>query len=238
MIQMSRKPKSDNPRCIHSWSEEDKPREKLMLKGRAALTDAELIAILICSGTPETSAVDLAKIIMASVGNSIHELAKLDYKTFMKYRGMGKAKAISIVAALELGRRRSDIMPTRKRKIMGSESVYKEMRQYLLDKPNEEFWILLLNRGNEVMRALPVSVGGVSGVAVDIKLIFKLAIDYLASAVILVHNHPSGQLIPSMLDKMLTTQIKEAGLLLDIPILDHMIFTDSGFYSFLDSGEM
>jgi DNA repair protein RadC len=234
---MPRKKKSENPRSIRSWSEEDRPREKLMLKGRAALSDAELLAILITSGTPEMSAVDLAKTIMANAGN-INELAKLDYKEFMKYRGMGKAKAISIVAALELGRRRSDIKPARKRKILGSISVYEEMRQYLLDKPNEEFWILLLNRGNQVMRALPVSVGGVSGTAVDIKLIFKIAVDYLASSVILVHNHPSGQLIPSYYDKMLTTQIKEAGNLLDIPILDHMIFTDTGFYSFLDSGEM
>jgi DNA repair protein RadC len=228
----------ENPRKILNWSEEDRPREKLVRKGRAALSDAELIAILIGSGSMDMSAVDLAKIIMASAGNNINELAKLGVKDLSKYKGIGKAKSIAILAALELGRRRNDIIPTRKRKIKGSASVYEEMKQYLLDKPHEEFWILLLNRANDVMRAHQISVGGVSGTVADIKMIFKLAIDNLASSIILVHNHPSGQLTPSPFDKLLTAQIKEAGQLLDLPVLDHMIFTDNGYYSFMDEGEI
>lgn len=228
----------ENPRKILSWHEDDRPREKLLLKGRAALTDAELIALLIGSGTFDMSAVDVGKIIMGLGGNNINELAKLDVKDLQKIKGIGKAKAITIVAALELGRRRKDTLPFRKRKITGSLAVYEEMRQYLLDKPNEEFWILLLNRANTVMRALQVSTGGIAGTAVDIKLIFKLAIDHLASSLILIHNHPSGQLVPSHADVLLTVQIKEAGRLLDMPVLDHMIFTDNGYYSFTDSGEM
>jgi DNA repair protein RadC len=225
-------------RKILSWSEEDRPREKLENKGRTALSDAELIAILIGSGTLDLSAVDVAKGIMSSVGNNINELAKLNISDLTKNRGIGKAKAIAIIAALELGRRRTDISPTRKRKITRSLDVYEEMKAYLLDKPHEEFWILLLNRANDVMRTLLISLGGVSGTAADIKMIFKLAVEHLASAIILVHNHPSGQLIPSHADKQLTRQIKEAGLLLDLPVLDHVIFTDHGYYSFRDSGNI
>ncbi|GGB99059.1 RadC family protein [Dyadobacter sediminis] len=225
-------------RKIRSWFEEDRPREKLLLKGRAALSDAELIAILIGSGTVDLSAVDVGKQIMNSVGNNINELAKLGVTDLTKIRGIGEAKAITIVAALELGRRRNDITKSQKRKITAPADVYEEMKQYLLDKAHEEFWIMLLNRANDVTRTIQVSVGGVSGTVVDVKVIFKLAIDHLASSVILVHNHPSGQLQPSHADRQLTMQVKEAGRLLDIPILDHMIFTDNGFYSFLDSGEI
>jgi DNA repair protein RadC len=233
-------PKSnyENPLKILSWSEEDRPREKFMLKGRAALSDAELIAILIGSGTREMSAVDLAKIIMQSCRDNINELAKVSVNDLKKHPGVGEAKAVTILAALELGRRRSDLIGKQKRKITCSNQVYEEMKQYLLDKPHEEFWILLLNRANNVIRTLQISVGGVSGTVADIKMIFKLAIDHLASSVILVHNHPSGQLTPSVADSQITRQIKEAGRLLDLPVLDHMIFTDNGYYSFKDSGEM
>lgn len=228
----------NNTRKIRSWFEEDRPREKLLLKGRAALSDAELIAILIGSGTVDLSAVDVGKQIMNSVGNNINELAKLSVTDLTKIRGIGEAKAITIVAALELGRRRNDITKTRKRKITAPADVYEEMKQYLLDKAHEEFWIMLLNRANDVTRSIQVSVGGVSGTVADIKMIFKLAIDHLASSIILVHNHPSGQLKPSHADRQLTIQVKEAGRILDIPVLDHMIFTDEGYYSFLDSGEI
>lgn len=208
-----------------------------MNKGRAACSDSELMAILIRSGTTEMTAVDLAKALMSSVGNNINELAKLNVRDLTKIKGMGEAKALTILAALELGRRRSDIISVKKRKINGSEPVYEAMRPYLMDKTHEEFWILLLNRGNYIMRAIQVSVGGISGTATDIKMIFKIALD-MASSLILVHNHPSGQLIPSLADKVLTAQIKEAGRLLDLPVQDHMIFTDDGYYSFKDSGEM
>jgi DNA repair protein RadC len=225
----------NSTRKIRSWFEEDRPREKLLLKGKAALSDAELIAILIGSGTVDLSAVDVGKDIMSSVGNNVNELAKLTVTDLTKNKGIGKAKAITIVAALELGRRRNKIL---RRKITGSTDVYDEMKPYLLDKAHEEFWIMLLNRANDVMRTIQVSVGGVSGTVADIKMIFKLAIDHLASSIILVHNHPSGQLRPSQADRQLTTQVKEAGRILDIPVLDHMIFTDQGFYSFMDSGEI
>lgn len=230
--------KSENPKVIINWHDDDKPREKFMNKGRAACSDAELMAILIRAGTTHMTAVDLAKSIMTSVGNNINELAKLNVRDLTKIKGIGEAKALTILAALELGRRRGDIVRDKKRKINGSQPVYEAMRPYLMDKTHEEFWILLLNRGNCVMRAVQVSVGGISGTATDIKMIFKIALDHMASSVILVHNHPSGQLVPSLADRLLTSQIKEAGRLLDLPVLDHMIFTDDGYYSFLDSGEM
>jgi DNA repair protein RadC len=225
-------------RKIRSWFEEDRPREKLLIKGRAALSDAELIAILIGSGTVDLSAVDVGKDIMNSVGNNINELAKVSVTDLTKIKGIGEAKAITIVAALELGRRRNDITKIQRRKITAPADVYEEMKQYLLDKAHEEFWIMLLNRANDVTRTIQVSVGGVSGTVADIKMIFKLAIDHLASSIILVHNHPSGQLKPSQADRQLTMQVKDAGRMLDIPVLDHMIFTDNGYYSFLDSGEI
>jgi DNA repair protein RadC len=228
----------NNPRKIRNWAEEDRPREKLLLKGRSALSDAELIAILIGSGTVKLSAVDVAKGIMSTVGNSINDLARQSIQDLMKNKGIGEAKAITIVAALELGRRRKDIAAIQKRKLTGSMDVYAEMKPYLLDLPHEEFWIILMNRANEVIRPVRISVGGVTGTVADTRMIFKTAIENLASSLILVHNHPSGQLVPSKADRDLTRTIVEAGHILDIPVLDHMIFTDHGFYSFVDSGDM
>ncbi|WP_221393269.1 RadC family protein [Dyadobacter sp. NIV53] len=227
-----------NPRKILTWAEEDRPREKLLLKGKSALSDAELIAILIGSGTVKLSAVDVAKGIMNGASNNINDLAKLSLKDLMKNKGVGEAKAITIIAALELGRRRKDTIVEKRRKIMGSQDVYNEMRPHLLDLRHEEFWIILLNRANEVIRPFQISIGGVTGTVADTKMIFKMAIENLASSLILVHNHPSGQLVPSKADRDLTRNIVEAGHILDIPVLDHMIFTDNGFYSFIDSGDM
>ena len=227
-----------NSRKILNWAEEDRPREKLLLKGRAALSDAELIAILIGSGTVELSAVDVAKSIMVSVGNNINELARQSIKDLMKNKGIGEAKALTIVAALELGRRRKDVVHEQKQKITQSQQIYDEMRPHLTDLPHEEFWILLLNRSNRIIKPLQISVGGVSGTVADIKMIFKLAIENLASSLILVHNHPSGQLTPSKADKELTLNIVKAGHILDIPVLDHLIFADHGYYSFVDEGDM
>lgn len=221
---------------ILSWAEEDRPREKLMLKGRAALSDAELIAILIGSGTRELSAVDLSKVILNSVGNNLNELAKLSINDLMKFKGIGDAKAISIAAALELGRRRKESDVQKRAKVTSSSDAYQAIRPYLLDLSHEQFWILLLNRANEIIRPVQVSVGGVAGTVADPKIIFKSAIEYLASAIILVHNHPSGNLTPSQADKDLTRKVKEAGRLLDIPVLDHLIFGDNGYYSFADEG--
>lgn len=221
---------------INQWAEDDRPREKLSLKGKAALSDAELLAILLGSGTVSVSAVDLAKQILASTNNNLHELAKLSLKDLMKFKGIGEAKAITIVSALELGRRRKNSEPQKRTKITSSTDVYEMMSPYLLDARREEFWVLLLNRANEVMRTEKISEGGVSGTVADPKLIFKTALDHLASSLILVHNHPSGNLKPSQADLQMTQKMKEAGKFLEIPVLDHVIFTDNGFYSFVDEG--
>jgi DNA repair protein RadC len=225
-----------NPHNIRSWAEEDSPREKLLLKGRAALSDAELVAILIGTGTTSLSAVDVAKEMMSSVGNNINDLAKQSVKDLMKNKGIGEAKAITIVAALELGRRRKDSGADQKRKIKGPQDIYDEMKPYLMDLRHEEFWILLLNQGNFVLKVVRVSSGGVSGTIADARMIFKAAIENLASSVILVHNHPSGQLRASEADKHLTASIVSSGQMLGIPVLDHLIFTDEGFLSFVDEG--
>jgi DNA repair protein RadC len=221
---------------IKSWAEEDRPREKLLLKGKAALSDAELIGILIGSGTPKLTAVDVGKIILNAVNNDLNELAKLSVNDLTKHPGIGEAKAISIVSALELGRRRKETASAAKTKITCSTDIYQYIRPQLQDLPHEEFWVILLNRANVVMKKLPVSTGGVAGTVADPKLIFKQAIETLASAVILVHNHPSGNLKPSSADITLTKKMKEAGAFLDLPILDHIIFSDTGYYSFADEG--
>ena len=223
-------------RSIKSWAEEDRPREKLMLKGTAALTDAELVAILINSGTAELSAVDVARKVLEGVGNNLHELARRSVKELSKFRGIGEARAISIVAALELGRRRREQAPQERHRITCSRDAYEELRPYLMDKPHEEFWILLLNRANEVLRPVQISAGGVSGTVADPRLIFKVGLEYLASGLILAHNHPSGNLTPSQADKDLTRKLKEAGRFLDIPVLDHLIVTDRTYLSFADEG--
>ncbi|NVK82724.1 MAG: DNA repair protein RadC [Cytophagia bacterium] len=223
---------------ILSWAEEDRPREKLLLKGRAALSDAELIAILIGSGSSELSAVDLSKKILLYVNHDLHALAKLSVNDLTQFKGIGEAKAISIVSALELGRRRKTTEATKRKKIQSSKDAYEVISTELLDLPTEQFWIILLNRSNHVIKKRPISQGGVSGTVADPKVIFKHAVDDLASGIILVHNHPSGNLKPSHADRQLTKKMVEAGKLLEIPILDHIIFTDNGYFSFADEGEL
>ncbi|GAB3831532.1 RadC family protein [Hymenobacter jeollabukensis] len=221
---------------IKSWAEEDRPREKLLLKGRAALSDAELMAILLGSGTTKLSAVDVAKLILASTGNDLNELAKLSVKELMRHKGIGEAKAITIVAALELGRRRKETAASERVTITCSTDIYNLIRPNLQDLPHEEFWVIMLNRANVVMRQEKISSGGVAGTVADPKMIFKQALEKLASSIILVHNHPSGNRQPSAADIMLTKKLKEAGNFLDLPVLDHLIYTDRGYYSFADEG--
>ena len=223
---------------IKSWAEEDRPREKLLLKGKAALSDAELIAILIGSGTARKTAVDVAKSILAAVHNDLNDLARLSVQDLKKQPGIGDAKAIAIVSALELGRRRKEAMTPLKIKITCSQDIFEYVKPQLLDLPHEEFWIILLNRANEVMKKLSVSSGGIAGTVADPKIIFKHALDHLASAIILVHNHPSGNIKPSAADAALTRKMKEAGTLLDLPILDHLIFGQHQYYSFADEGAL
>ncbi len=219
---------------ILSWAEEDRPREKLQLKGKAVLSDAELIAILIGSGSQALSAVDLAKHILSHVNNDLNILAKLNFKDLTKFKGIGEAKAISIISALELGRRRKDTLTQSRPQIRSSQDAYQLMIPDLMDQPTEQFWVIMLNRSNKVISKRAISLGGVSGTVVDPKLIFKIAIEDLASGVILVHNHPSGNLKASQADIRLTEKIKQAGQLLEIPILDHLIFANDEYLSFAD----
>ena len=223
---------------IKNWAEEDRPREKLLLKGRHVLSDAELIAILIGSGTKKESAVELSKRILSELGNNLNELAKLSVQDLMKFKGIGEAKALSIVSALELGRRRKETETAKREKITSSKDIFEAFSSTFIDLPHEEFHLLLLNRSNLVIRKEFVSRGGISGTVVDPKIIFKIALEHLASSIILCHNHPSGNLKPSAEDISLTKKIKEAGMFLEIPILDHVIFTDTTYFSFADEGMM
>lgn len=172
---------------IKKWAEEDRPREKLLLKGKSSLSDAELIAILIGSGTASLSAVDLSKQILQHTANNLNDLAKLSVKDLMKFKGIGEAKAISIVAALELGRRRKEVEHLKKPKITSSTDAYEYMKAHLLDLSHEEFWVILLNRANKVIQCKQISSGGVSGTVADPKMIFKIALEELSSSIILVH---------------------------------------------------
>ena len=221
---------------IKSWAEEDRPREKMMEKGRHVLTEAELIAILIGSGSRDETAVELSKRILSSVGNNLNDLGKLNIKELIRFKGIGEAKAVSVVAALELGRRRKEAEKVKRDKITSSKDVFDILNPILIDLPFEEFWLLILNRANLVIKKEMISRGGVSGTVVDTKIIFKAAIENYASSMIICHNHPSGNLKPSEADIRITKNIKEAGKLMEIPLLDHLIVAENGFYSFADEG--
>jgi len=220
---------------IRSWAEEDRPREKLLLKGAHVLSDAELIGILIGSGVPGESAVDVAKAILKSVDNNLNELGKLSVTDLKKFKGIGEAKAITIVSALELAKRRRVAEVKQKEKISGSKDVY-EYFHHLADLRSEEFWVMYLNRANKIITGQKISQGGITGTVADIRLIFKSALDNFACSIVLCHNHPSGNLAPSNEDKTLTQKIKQAGQMLDINILDHVIVSDAGYFSFADEG--
>lgn len=221
---------------IKCWAEEDRPREKLILKGRHTLSDAELIAILIGSGTREESAVELSKKILSHLGNSLNELGKLSVNDLKRFKGIGEAKAISIIAALELGRRRKEADITKRSKVTCSKEIFEILHPHFSDLPYEEFHILMLNRANQVIKREFISRGGIAGTVVDQKIIFKTACEHLASSIILCHNHPSGNLKPSDADIKLTKKIKEASHLLDITLLDHIIIGENSYYSFADEG--
>ncbi|RKR10846.1 DNA repair protein RadC [Flavobacterium sp. 90] len=220
---------------ISDWSEDDRPREKLMLKGIDALSDAELIAILIGSGSRNESAVDLSKRILASV-DSLNSLAKLSLSQLMNFKGIGEAKAITIVAALELGRRRRVEETVELVRITSSKLVFEIMQPIIGELPHEEFWVLFLNNSNKIISKSQLSKGGITGTVVDVRLLFKLALETGATGLILCHNHPSGNLIPSEADKQITNKIKIAGESLDVKVLDHLIITETNYYSFVDEG--
>jgi DNA repair protein RadC len=222
---------------IKHLAEEDRPREKLMLKGTSALSDAELIAILIGSGNTQETAVQLSQRILSSVQHNLNELGKLSIKDLTGFKGIGEAKAIAIIAATELGRRRKASETIQKTKIKSSNDAYQELLAELSDKPYEEFYILLLNRANEVIAKINVSKGGTTGTVVDGKIILKHAIETpRCCGLILAHNHPSGNLNPSEADIKITNNLKTAASLIDLHLLDHIIVGDKAYFSFADEG--
>lgn len=223
---------------IFELAEEDRPREKLLLKGKAALSDAELIAILIGTGTASCSAVDLARMLLASVGNNLGAVARMSVLDLCKFKGIGEAKAISIISALELGRRRKEQEPPKFLKITGSRQIYELMRPDLHDESVEQVYLLLLNRTNGLIKKERVSQGGISASVVDPKVVFRFALEQGAHSLILIHNHPSGNLQPSESDKRLTQRLQKIGKELEILLLDHLIYTDQGYFSFADEGIM
>ncbi|MDR0229235.1 MAG: DNA repair protein RadC [Flavobacteriaceae bacterium] len=241
---------------ITAWAEDDRPREKLMLKGKSALSDAELLAILIGSGSRQESAIDLCRRILKDYNNSLTELARQGVANLTTYKGIGEAKAIAIVAALELGQRRRMTEAIKREQITCSRDVFELMQPRLGDLSHEEFWIILLSNSNgvrkvianseqtaverfidfKVKETLNISKGGMTGTVVDLRILFKLALEYQATGVILVHNHPSGKLKPSDADIQITKKIKEASKIMDIALLDHFIVTEYNYYSFADEG--
>lgn len=221
---------------IKKWAVDDRPREKLLLKGKESLSDAELIAILIGSGNKTESAVELSKRILADASNKFNQLGKLTVKELVTYVGIGEAKAISIIAALEIGRRRRLEEALTQPKITSSSTAFEILKPILEDLPHEEFWILYLNNANKVLQRHQLSKGGITGTLVDVRLIFKQALSLGATAIIAAHNHPSGKLTPSRSDIEITKKLKLAGKSLDIKLLDHLIVTQNTYLSFADEG--
>jgi DNA repair protein RadC len=220
---------------IKNWSDDDKPREKLLHKGRSVLSNAELLAILIGSGTKNETAVALSKRILASTNNNLGELGKISTKQLMKFKGIGEAKAVTIAAALEMGRRRQNEAATSTGKISDSRAVFDLLQPLVGDLPHEEFWIVYLNNSNKVIHKAQLSKGGITGTLVDVRLVMKQALELGAVALILAHNHPSGALQPSEADKSITHKLQKAAESMDIRVLDHVILTQNKYYSFADN---
>ena len=221
---------------ITDWAVEDRPREKMIRKGISTLSDAELLAILISSGTRKKSAVDLGRDLLSSVSNNLNSLGKLSISDLLKFRGIGPARAVTISAALELGRRRNIAELPDAGQIRCSKDAADIFQPLLSDLHHEEFWILFLNRSNRVIDRMKLSQGGISGTVTDVRIIMKKAVEFLASAIIVCHNHPSGNLNPSDADSKITGKIKEAGSIMDIQLLDHIIISGKDYYSFADNG--
>lgn len=225
---------------IKSWAEEDRPREKLMSKGATALTDTELIAILLRTGTRELTAVDTARQLLARTGHDLDALARMSVTDLLDLNiaGMGPTKAITLVAALELGRRQQGA-PSRKRsQVTDSQSAFDVLAPHLAHKTHEEFWVMLLNQNHRVLEVQQISIGGLTGTVADVRKVFEQALKLKATAVILAHNHPSGNLQPSAADEELTRKMKQAGVTLEIRVLDHLIIAEKSYYSFADAGKL
>lgn len=221
---------------IKTWAEDDRPREKLLLKGRDSLSNSELLAILLRSGSRDESALSLAKRILESCNNNLFELSKIGMDHFKKFKGVGKVKAITILAALEIGKRRQQSEALHRPTIQGSRDAYEMVKYNLEELQHEESWAMFLNRRNAILGIEKMSAGGISGTIMDMRMIYKRAIEHQASGIILVHNHPSGNLKPSSADMDITSKAKSAGTALDIQLLDHLIISEHGYYSFADEG--
>ena len=224
---------------ISEWALEDRPREKMLQKGIRSLSNAELIAILIGSGNKNETAVELSQRILNEVGNSLNRLGKLGVADLSgSFEGIGEAKAISIMAALELGRRRKSEEAEERKQLTCSRDIYELFYPLLADQPHEEFWIALVNASNKVLDLLRVGQGGISFTPVDVRMVMKAALRIPATGIVLCHNHPSNNRMPSRPDIELTRRIKEAALIFDIRLLDHLVFCDDGYYSFADEGKL
>lgn len=230
------KAENRNRLTIKEWSEGDRPREKLKQQGRHSLSDTELLAILIGSGTPNNNALSIAQNLLSAVNFDLSKLSKLTLAELKKHKGIGEAKALIISASLELGQRRKELTRPQLKKIQSSSSIYSLMSAHFADLAHEEFWVVFLNRGNYIIEKKCLSKGGISGTVADIRMILKNAIECLASYIIICHNHPSGNLQPSSEDIIITQKCKEAAVLMDIKLLDHLIIFESNYFSFCDEG--
>ncbi|MDQ1096044.1 MULTISPECIES: RadC family protein [Chryseobacterium] len=219
---------------IKFLAQDDRPREKFMLKGRSSLSDSELLAIIMGSGSRNESAVELARKVLASVNNSWHQLSLLSAKELMKFKGIGEVKAISIATALEIGRRRAHQEIPDKVVISNSDDAYHLLKTYLSDLRTEEFWAVFLNQSNKVIHISKLTHGGISQSIVDVRILFKTALEHFSTGIIIAHNHPSGSLKPSREDMNITSKIREAGSFLNIQLLDHLIITENAYFSFSD----
>lgn len=221
---------------IKFLAEDDRPREKFLMKGKNALSDAELLAIIMGSGNRQESAVDLARRILNTVENNWHQLSKLSVKDLMKFNGVGEVKAISIASALEIGRRKAAQEVPERKKMTCSKDVFEFLKPYLGDLQTEEFWAVLVNQNNRILHFSQLTTGGISSSIVDVRILFKTALEHFATAVFVAHNHPSGNLKPSQEDIRITKQIAEGGNFLNIKLLDHLILNQTSYYSFADEG--
>ncbi len=227
---------SDKKLSIKDWAEDDRPREKMIKHGINSLSNAELIAILFGTGTHNVSAVELSRKLLDLAHNNLNELAKFNLNEICKIKGVGEAKAISLLTALELGKRRKSEEIIDRKKIKSSKDVFEIFNAIIGDLPYEEFWVLFLNRSNSIIECQKISQGGISGTVTDVRIILKLALEKMASSIILCHNHPSGNIKPSEQDISITQKLKDAGKLMDINITDHLIVTDCNYFSFTDEG--
>ena len=223
---------------ITQWAEEDRPREKMMMHGASALSNAELLAILIGSGNAEESAVELMRKVLNEYHNNLNELGKASIDDLCRYKGIGSAKAISILAASELGKRRKDEAVKERLSILSSKDVYDCFYPLMCDLPTEEFWVLMLNQASKIIDKVKISAGGLSATAVDVRCILREALIKRASAIVLCHNHPSGNIRPSKEDDLLTRHVAQASECMDIRLVDHIILTDGAFYSYSDEGRI